>query len=158
MVIRRSRSFSMVRHAITPGDTATGADQHGDKGLTGQTELPEDTVQYESDTAHITAAFQDRQQEEQHQHLRYKAQHGANTGNNTVQQQTGQPFGRIGLLQQVTQQNRDTGHPNAVFSSVRRTIALFIIGVLIVGNGLFQGSLLLPVWSVFSSVSSSSVV
>ena len=74
--------------------------------------------------------------------MRYKAQHGANTGNNTVQQQTGQPIGRIGLLQQVTQQNRDTGHPNAVFSSVRRTIALFVIGVLIVGNGLFQGSLL----------------
>ena len=41
------------------GNTAAGADQHGDKGLTGQAELPEDTVQNECDTGHVAAGFQE---------------------------------------------------------------------------------------------------
>ena len=69
------------------GDTAAGADQHGDEGLTGQTELTEDTVQNEGDTGHVAAGFQEGQQQEQHQHLRHKAQHGANAGHDTIQDQ-----------------------------------------------------------------------
>ncbi len=44
MVMRRSRSFSMVREAMTPGTPQPDADEHGDEALAGQAELAEDTV------------------------------------------------------------------------------------------------------------------
>ena len=59
------------------GNAAAGADEHRDKGLTGQAELAENTVHDKRDTRHIAAGFQKRQQQEQHQHLRHKAQHRA---------------------------------------------------------------------------------
>ena len=100
------------------GNAAAGADQHGDKGLTGQAEFPEDTVENECDTGHVAAGFQNGQQQEQHQHLRHEAQNRADTGHDAIQNQAAEPFSRISLLQQVANENRDTGHPNAVVCGV----------------------------------------
>ncbi len=69
------------------GHAAAGADQHGDEGLTGQAELAEDTVQDEGDTGHVAAGLQEGQHEEQNQHLGNEAQHGADTGDDTVKDQ-----------------------------------------------------------------------
>ena len=73
------------------GNAAARADQHGDEALAGQTELTEDTVHDEGDTSHVADVFKDSQQEEQHQHLRHKAQHRAAAADNTINNQTAQP-------------------------------------------------------------------
>ena len=107
------------------GNAAAGADQHGDKGLTGQAEFPEDTVENECDTSHVTAGFQDGQQQEQHQHLRHEAQNRADTGHDAVQNQAAEPFSRVGLLQQIADENGDAGYPHAVV----RGVGLFAVAV-----------------------------
>ena len=81
------------------GNAAAGTDQHGDEALAGQTELTEDTVHDEGDTSHVANVFQDSQQEEQHQHLRHEAQHGANAAHDTVNDQAGQPGSGTDALQ-----------------------------------------------------------
>ena len=68
-------------------DTAAGADQHRDERFTGKTELTEDTVHDEGDTRHIAAGLKERKENEEDQHLRYKAEDCADTGNNAVQDQ-----------------------------------------------------------------------
>ena len=67
------------------GDAAACTDQDRDKALTGQTETAEDTVEYKSDTSHIAARLEEREQEEQHQHLRYESEHRAYAGDDTVE-------------------------------------------------------------------------
>ena len=69
------------------GDAAAGADEHRDEGLAGQAELAEDTVQNEGDTGHVAAGLQERQQQEQHEHLRHEAENRADTGDDTVKDQ-----------------------------------------------------------------------
>ena len=108
------------------GDAAAGTNQNRDKGLTRQTKLPEDTIQNECDTSHIAACFQDSQQDEQYQHLRYKAQNCAYTGNNTIQDQTLQPVGAVYSIQTLFDQNRNTRNPYAVISRIRFTLCELI--------------------------------
>ena len=91
IVILRSLSFSMVREAITPGTPHPDADQHRNEGFTGQTEFAEDTVHDKCNTGHVTAGLQECKEEEQYQHLRYETKYSANTGNNTIQDQSLQP-------------------------------------------------------------------
>ena len=77
MVMRRSRSFSMVREAITPGTPQPVPTSTGMKLLPDEAETAEDTVHDEGDTGHIAHILQDGQQEEQNQHLGNEAQHRA---------------------------------------------------------------------------------
>ena len=79
-VIRRSRSFSMVRRGHDAGDAAAGAHQHGDEALAGEAELAEDPVHDEGDTGHVADVLQNGQHQKQHQHLGHEAQHRADTG------------------------------------------------------------------------------
>ena len=91
------------------GDTAAGTDQHRDKGLTGQTELTEDTVQNECDTRHITASLQECKEEEQYQHLRNETKNCADTGNDTIHE-SGRAAIQVRLQPQVHCSTR-TGIP-----------------------------------------------
>ena len=101
------------------GDTAAGADEHGDEALTGQAELAENTIQHEGDTRHIAARLQKCQQQEQHQHLGHEAQHRADARHNAVQDQTAEPVGGTGGFQRVADEHRHTGHPHAVVGGIR---------------------------------------
>ena len=103
-------------------DAAACADQDRDEGLTGQTELTEDTVHNECDTSHVAASLQDCQQDEQYQHLRYKAQNCADTGNDTIQDQTLQPVNTVYCVQSLFDQYRNTRNPYAVVSRIRLTL------------------------------------
>ena len=91
MVMRRSRSFSMVREAMMPGTPQPVPISMGMKDLAGQAELAEDTVQDEGDTSHVAAGLQEGQQQEQNQHLRHEAQDSAHAGHDTVQNQAVEP-------------------------------------------------------------------
>ena len=90
------------------GHTAAGRDQHGDKALARQAELSENTVHNEGDTRHVADVFQNGQEEEQHQHLRYKTQHRADAADDTVSDQAYQPIGRTDLGQPL---NNGRLHP-----------------------------------------------
>lgn len=87
-------------------NAAAGSNQHGDERLAGQTELAENPVHDECDPGHITAGLKERQEDEQHQHLWNKAQHSANAGNNTIQDQAGQPAGTAHRGQESFYQHR----------------------------------------------------
>ena len=100
-------------------DTTTSTNQNRDKGLTRQTELPEDTIHNECNTSHITASFQDCQQDEQYQHLRNETQYCTNTGNNTIQNQALQPVCTVDCFQTVSNQNRNTRNPNTIICRIR---------------------------------------
>ena len=82
-----------ARHA------AAGADQHGDEALARQAELAEDAVHDEGDTGHVAHVLQNGQHEEQHQHLRNKADHRAHAGDDAVAYQPHQPAGGTDALQ-----------------------------------------------------------
>ena len=99
-------------------DAAAGADEHGDEGLTGQAELAEDTVEHEGDTGHVAAGLEEGEHQEQHEHLRHEAEHRADTGDDTVQNQAAEPVRRTGGFQTVADENGDTGHPHAVIGGV----------------------------------------
>ena len=73
------------------GHAAAGGNQHGDEALAGKTEAAENAVHDEGDAGHIANILQDTQQEEQHQHLRHKAQHSADAGHDAVLDQPVQP-------------------------------------------------------------------
>ncbi len=101
------------------GHAAACTDQHGDEGLARKTELAEDAVQHESNTCHITAGFQERQKQEEHQHLGNKSQHRADTGHNTVQNQALEPLSSMHPVQQTFQKCRNAGHPGSVCRRIR---------------------------------------
>ncbi|MPN00077.1 hypothetical protein SDC9_147271 [bioreactor metagenome] len=70
-----------ARHA------APAADQHRDKRFPGKAHLAEDAIHDKRDTRHIANILQQRKQEEEHQHLRHKADHRADAANNAVNHQ-----------------------------------------------------------------------
>ena len=92
MVILRSRSFSMVREAMTPGTPQPEPISIGMKALAGQAELAEDTVHDERDARHVADVFEDCQHEKQNQHLRHEAEHRADAADDAVADQADQPF------------------------------------------------------------------
>ena len=70
-----------ARHA------AAGTDEHWDEAFAGKAELAEDTVHNKGDTGHIAHVFQNGKHQEQHQHLRHKAQHGGHAAHDAVHHQ-----------------------------------------------------------------------
>ena len=83
---------------------AAGGHQHGDNGLAGQTEFPENPVHDEGHPGHIAHVLQDGQQEGKHQNLGHKAQHRANACQNTVHHQAIQPVTDLQRCQSASQQ------------------------------------------------------
>ena len=88
IVIRRSRSFSIVLDAMIPGIPQPVPTSIGMNDLPERTEFSEDTVKHECDTCHITASLKNSKQNEQYEHLRNEAEYSAYTGNNTVKDKT----------------------------------------------------------------------
>ena len=89
------------------GNTAAGADQHGNEALAGQAEAAEDTVHDEGDTGHVADVLEDGQQEEQNEHLGNEAQNSADTGDDAVHDQAVQPASNADGFQQAAQGVRD---------------------------------------------------
>ena len=118
-------------------DTAAGTNQHRNEGLARQTELTEDTVEYERDTSHVTTRFQESKQQEQYQHLRNETKDRADTGYDTVKQQSGQPFCCACGLERVADQNRNAGYPSAVGGSIRRAVGFLIFCIEVFCNSCF---------------------
>ena len=94
------------------GNAAAGADEHRNEGFAGETELSEDTVKDERDTGHVAARLKSRKQEEQDEHLRDEAEHRADTGDDTVKDKSGEPFGSVCRLKTVSYEYRYTGYPD----------------------------------------------
>ena len=99
-------------------NAAADTDEHRDEGLTGQAELAEDTVEHEGDTGHVAAGLEEGEHQEQDQHLRHEAEHCADTGDDTVEDQAVEPVSRTGSVKRIADQNGDTGDPNAVIGGV----------------------------------------
>ena len=104
------------------GDTAACTDKHRNEGLTGKAEFAEDTVKDECNTCHITAPFKECEKQEQNEHLRYEAENSADTCDDTVKDQTAEPFGAYRIVavntESVADEYRDTGDPYTVVSGV----------------------------------------
>ena len=107
------------------GHAAAGADEHGDEGLAGQAELAEDTVQNEGDTGHVAAGLEEGEHQEQNEHLGNEAEHRADTGDDTVEDQAVEPVSRAGGLQTVADQDGDAGDPHAVVGGIGGVKAVF---------------------------------
>ena len=107
-----------ARHA------AADADEHRDEGLAAQAELTEDTVEHEGDTGHVAAGLEEGQHQKQDEHLRYEAEHRADTGDNAVEDQALQPVGAARLLQTVADQDRNARDPDAVVGRIGRVKAV----------------------------------
>ena len=103
-------------------NAAACADQHRDEGFTGKTEPTEDTVEHERDTRHVAACFKERKHQEQNEHLGHEAEHGADAGNDTVLNETVQPFRNAEVSFTVQKhhvnQRRNAGDPYAVIGGI----------------------------------------
>ena len=77
------------------GNAAARSDEDRNKRFTGETEFAEDLIHKECDTGHIAARFEESKEEEQNEHLGNKAEHGTNTRDDTVEDQTLQPRSAI---------------------------------------------------------------
>ena len=66
------------------GDAAARGHEHGDEGLTGQTEAAEHAVHDESDASHIAAVLQEGQHHKEQEHLRHEAEDGAQASDDAV--------------------------------------------------------------------------
>ena len=114
------------------GNTAACADKHWDKRLTRKTELTEDTVEYECDTSHITAAFEESKKNEEYKHLRNKAKNRTYTGYDTFKDKTLKPVCTIDLVKTVLNKFWNTGNPDSVCCGIGSAVTLFIICVEVV--------------------------
>ena len=93
---------------------AARTDEHRDEGFTGEAKLTEYAVKDKSDAGHIAAGLEEREKQEQYEHLRYKAEDGADSGDNTVVDKSAEPVSRADLFKAVADKHRYTGHPYAV--------------------------------------------
>ena len=84
MVIRTVSFVLDCTGSHDTGNTAAHTNQHRNEGLTGKTELTENSVHDECDTCHIAAGLQECQEDKQYQHLRYETKNCTNTGYNTI--------------------------------------------------------------------------
>ena len=66
------------------GDAAARGHEHGDEGLTGQTEAAEHAVHDESDASHIAAVLQEGQHHKEQEHLRHEAEDGTQASDDAV--------------------------------------------------------------------------
>ena len=69
------------------GDTAARRHEHRNEGLTGQAKAAEHAVHDEGDAGHIAAVLQEGQHHEQQEHLRDKAEDGAQAADDAVADQ-----------------------------------------------------------------------
>ena len=97
---------------------AAEAHNHRDEGLAGQAELAEDTVEHEGDTGHVAAGLEEGQHQKQDKHLRHEAEHRADTGDDTVEDQAVEPVSRTGGVKRIADQNGHARDPYAIVCRV----------------------------------------
>ena len=96
-------------------DTTSASDQHRDKGFTGKTKLPEDTVHDKGNTRHVTTALKEGKEDKQDQDLRNESKYCADTGYDTIHDQAMQPSVRYTCCRKyILKQYRDTRDPYAI--------------------------------------------
>ena len=100
------------------GHAAAGGHQHGDEGLAAQAKAAEDPVHDEGDAGHVADVLQNGQQQEEHQHLGYEAQHGAHAAHDAAQNQVLNNGVAVNGGQAVLDEHRDARHPYAVLGGV----------------------------------------
>ena len=134
-------------------NAAAHTDEHRDEGLTGKAELAEDTVENEGDTGHVAAGLEEGEHQEQNQHLRHEAEHRADTGDDTVEDQAVEPVSRTGGVKRIADQNGHARDPHPVVGGIRLVKAVFFkvadsihighadggIFVRIIGDGVIVG-------------------
>ena len=108
------------------GNTAARSDEDWDEGFTGKAELSEDTVQDECDTSHVTAGFEERKEDKEDHHLGNEAENSTDTADDTVQDKTFQPLGRVQRVEPLFNHDRNTGDPDTVIGRVRDGIVFFV--------------------------------
>ena len=108
------------------GDTAAGTDQDRDKGFSRKPESPENTVHHKGDTRHITARFKESEEDKQDKDLRNKAKHRADTGDDTVQNESFEPIRTVNRVKPAFDKDRDSGHPYAVIGRIRLLKAILL--------------------------------
>ena len=69
------------------GDAAARGHEHRNEGLTGQAKAAEHAVHDEGDAGHVAAVLQEGQHDEQQEHLRHKAEDGAQAADDAVADQ-----------------------------------------------------------------------
>ena len=99
-------------------NAAAHTDEHGDERLTGKAELAEDTVEHEGDTGHVAAGLEEGEHQEQDEHLRHEAEHRADTGDDTVEDQAVEPVSRTGSVKRIADQNGHARDPYAIVCRV----------------------------------------
>mgnify|MGYP000137387472 CR=1 FL=1 len=82
-------------------------------------EPAEEPVQNERDTGHIAAVLKGSKKQEQHQHLRNKAEDRADAGDYAVKYQAAEPLGTVALVQSTLNKDGDAGDPYAVVGRIR---------------------------------------
>ena len=115
----RHTTVSFIFNRTGSHDTrnaTAGADQHWDKGLTGKTKFTEHSVHDEGNSCHVSASFQECQEDEQDQDLRNESENRTKTCYDTIQDQTSQPFCTADFVKYILNQNRNTWNPYAVVS------------------------------------------
>ena len=101
-------------------DTASTADQHRDEGFSGKAELTEDTVHDKGNTCHVAASLKECKEDKQDQDLRNESKYGADTGYDTIHDQSVQPsVCYTGCAKYVLKKSRDTRNPDTVASRIR---------------------------------------
>ena len=121
------------------GNAAAGTDEHRDERLAGKTEFAENTVQHKSDSGHVAAGFQERQENKKHQHLGYKAENCADTADDTVKEQTVQPFRAVCGFKTFLGKNGNAGDPHTVCRRVRHALCFFSEGFIINCGNIIAG-------------------
>ena len=100
------------------GHAAAGRHEHGDEALAGQAEAAEYAVHDERHAGQISAALQEREQQEQDDHLRNEADNGAHAGHDAVHDQALHPVGHLRALKRVADDGSKAGdhRPNSAGS------------------------------------------
>ena len=127
----RHTTVSFIFNRTGSHDTrnaTAGADQHWDKGLTGKTKFAEHSVHDEGNSCHVSASFQECQEDEQDQDLRNESENRTKTCYDTIQDQTSQPFCTADFVKYILNQNRNTWNPYAVVCRIRSCVIIFIHG------------------------------
>ena len=128
IVIRRSLSFSIVREAMIPGTPQPEPISIGIKDLPERPNLRNTSIHDEGNSCHVSASFQECQEDEQDQDLRNESENRTKTCYDTIQDQTSQPFCTADFVKYILNQNRNTWNPYAVVCRIRSCVIIFIHG------------------------------
>ena len=92
------------------GHRAAKAHEHGDKGLAGEAEPPQQPVHDKGGPGHIARVLQQGEEQEEQGDLGQEGEHAAHAGDHAVHHQAHRPGGHLRLLHGVGSQLAQSGH------------------------------------------------